>query len=126
VADNLRYAGYVKNARGARYALAHQKGDCTEFMALFVALCRADRIPARGIGGYVLKNSSIVKPAGYHNWAEFYHDGVWHAVDPQNNVFMPSLTEYIAMRIIGDPANSSLPAFSRFGFKGHGLAVRMN
>ncbi len=126
VADNVRYAGYLKNARGARYALTHKKGDCTEYMDLFVALCRADRIPARGIGGYVLKDSSVVKPASYHNWAEFYDDGVWIVVDPQNNVFMQNHADYVAMRILSASAGTSLPVFSRFGFKGEGLAVSMN
>jgi len=126
VADNVRYAGYVKNARGARYALIHKKGDCTEFMDLFVALCRADRIPARGIGGYVIKGSGVVKPASYHNWAEFYDDGVWNAVDPQNGVFMQNHTDYVPMRIISASAYTPLPAFSRFGFKGDGLKVSMN
>jgi len=126
VAGNVRYTGYVRNARGARYALAHKKGDCTEFMNLFVALCRADRIPARGIGGYVLKDSAVVKPASYHNWAEFYDKGVWNAVDPQNNVFMQNRTDYIAMRIISASTDTSSPAFSRFGFKGEGLKVSMN
>jgi hypothetical protein len=126
VADNVRYTGYVRNARGARYALTHKKGDCTEFMDLFVALCRADQIPARGIGGYVLKYSAVIKPASFHNWAEFYDDGVWKVVDPQNNVFMQNHTDYIAMRIIKASADTSLPAFSRFGFKGKGLKVNMN
>lgn len=126
VADNIRYAGYVKNARGARYALTHKKGDCTEFTNLFVALCRADRIPARGIGGYVLKGSGVVKPARYHNWAEFYDDGVWNTVDPQNSVFMQGHTDYVSMRIISASADTSLPIFSRFGFKGDGLKVSMN
>ena len=126
VADNVRYAGYVKNTRGARYALTHKKGDCTEFANLFVALCRADRIPARIIGGYVLKNSAVVKPASYHNWAEFYLDGVWNAVDPQNMVFMQNRSDYIAMRIISATAETSLPAVNRFGSKGEGLKVSMN
>ena len=126
VADNVHYAGYMHNPRGARYALAYRKGDCTEFMDLFVALCRANRIPARGIGGYVLKDGAILKPARYHNWAEFYDEGVWHLVDPQNKVFMQNHADYIAMRIISASADAPLVAFSRFSFKGEGLKVSMN
>jgi transglutaminase-like putative cysteine protease len=125
VAENVRYAGYVRNTRGARYALIHKKGDCTEFANLFVALCRADRIPARGIGGYVLKDSAVIKPTSYHNWAEFYDDGVWHTVDPQNKLFMPERSDYIATRIIHTTAEPSSPGFRRFGFKGDGLTVKM-
>jgi transglutaminase-like putative cysteine protease len=29
VSTNVRYAGYLKNARGALYALKHREGDCT-------------------------------------------------------------------------------------------------
>jgi len=42
VADNIDYAGYLKNNRGALYALTHREGDCSEFMYLFAALCRSD------------------------------------------------------------------------------------
>jgi hypothetical protein len=125
VADNVHYTGYMHKARGARYALAYRKGDCTEFMDLFVALCRADRIPARGIGGYVVKAGAILKPARYHNWAEFYDDGAWHLADPQNKAFMQNHTDYIAMRIISASADTSLAGFSRFSFKGEGLKVSM-
>ena len=34
VVDNVRYTGYSRDARGARYALLHKEGDCTEFMYL--------------------------------------------------------------------------------------------
>ena len=126
VTDNVRYTGYIRNERGARYALAHKKGDCTEFMDLFIALCRADRIPARGVGGYVIKDGAILRPESYHNWAEFYNEGVWHLVDPQNKAFRQNHTDYIAMRIISASADTSLPVFSRYGFKGEGLKVSMN
>jgi len=80
VSKNTNYAGYIKNDRGALYALRQKKGDCTEFMYLFVALCRANRIPARPIGEYICRNNCILKPSGYHNWAEFYDAGSWYIV----------------------------------------------
>ncbi len=82
VASHVNYIGYLKNPRGARYALKYKQGDCTEFMYLFMALCRAAGIPARGVGGYVTSKSTILKPAEYHNWAEFYDDGIWKIADP--------------------------------------------
>jgi hypothetical protein len=126
VAQNVQYAGYLSNDRGARYALTHKKGDCTEFMYLFVALCRANKIASRGIGGYISKESGILKPAGYHNWAEFYHNGTWKIADPQNKVFTANYDDYIAMRIISGSSDNSMPQFNRFGFKGEGLKVKMN
>ena len=43
VADNLEYTGYLRDNYGALYAYKNRKGDCTEFMSLFIALSRADR-----------------------------------------------------------------------------------
>ncbi len=54
VESHLKYACYDPNDNGALWALKQRKGDCTEFMYLFVALCRANNIPARGVGGVCL------------------------------------------------------------------------
>ncbi len=126
VAGNLEYAGYLRNTRGALYALRNRKGDCTEFMYLFVALCRADNIPARGIGGYVCNENAVLKPGNYHNWAEFYDYGVWRIADPQNKVFMQNDSSYIAMRIIKESPDNPMLQFNRFRVKGPGLKVKMD
>jgi transglutaminase-like putative cysteine protease len=125
-ANNIQYAGYVARDRGALYALKHKKGDCTEFMYLFIALCRANGIPARPIGGYICRNNCILRPSGYHNWAEFFDAGTWNSVDPQNKVFRERSSDYIAMRIIGDTAGNPMGNHHRFRYKGEGLEVRMN
>jgi len=125
VADRIQYAGYIKNDRGALYAHNHRKGDCTEHMYLFIALCRANNIPARGVGGYLCTENTVLRAAGFHNWAEFYHDGAWHIADPQNRVFMKKATDYIAMCIIGSQAAGIEKRFNQFAFKGDGLKVSM-
>ena len=126
VANNLRYTGYIKNDRGALYALKTKEGDCTEFMHLFVALCRANKIPARCIGGYVRRENATLKPADYHNWAEFYQDGAWRIADPQNRVFMKNQADYIATRIIKGSPHDTVKQFNRFQVKGNGLKAKMN
>ncbi len=126
VAHNLRSIGYLKNSRGALYALRNKEGDCTEFMSLFVALCRANRIPARGIGGYVCAGDCIVTPTAYHNWAEFYLDGAWRIADPQKKVFMENESQYVAMRVLGSSAGNTLGDFNRFRVDGDGLKAKMN
>lgn len=126
VADNVQYAGYLKNDRGALYALRNKKGDCTEFMYLFVALCRVNHIPARGIGGYVYSENNILKPDAYHNWEKFYDDGVWKIADPQKKVFMQIQSNYIAMRLIGESPRNPMGKLHRFQFTGNGLKVKMN
>ena len=126
VAGNVQYAGYIKNVRGALHALRNKKGDCTEFMYLFAALCRANGIPARGIGGYVLNENAVLKPNDYHNWVEFYNDGAWRIADPQKKIFMPNRSHYIAMQVINGSIQNPLGNYQRFRFAGDGLKVKMN
>lgn len=38
VAEHIEYSGYLKYPRGARYALTHKQGDCTEYIR---AVCRS-------------------------------------------------------------------------------------
>jgi transglutaminase-like putative cysteine protease len=126
VAQHLSYSGYTRENRGALYALKYKKGDCTEYMSLFVALCRASGISARGIGGYICPESTKLKPAAYHNWAEFHHNGSWQIADPQNKVLMQNQADYIAMRIIRASEDNPMGSFNRFHVKGQGLKVKMN
>ena len=126
VAGNLRYSGYASKNRGALYALEHKEGDCTEYADLFVALCRANGIAARPIGGYVCPQSGVLKARDYHNWGEFYEGGTWKLADPQNRVLMQNGADYIAMRIIHASENDPMGPYNRFRFKGEGLKVSMN
>ena len=126
VADNVRYSGYTGKDRGALYALEQKKGDCTEYADLFVALCRANGIAARPIGGFFCPQNSILKARDYHNWGEFYEDGSWKLADPQNRVLRQNAADYIAMRIIHASEDDPMGPYNRFRFKGEGLKVRMN
>jgi hypothetical protein len=126
VAGNVRYSGYAGKDRGALYALEHKEGDCTEYADLFVALCRANGIAARPIGGYVCPQSGVLKAGDYHNWGEYYEDSTWKLADPQNRVLMQNGADYIAMRIIHTSENDPMGPYNRFRFKGEGLKVSMN
>jgi transglutaminase-like putative cysteine protease len=126
VADNIQYAGYLRNARGALHALREKKGDCTEFMYLFAALSRANEIPARCIGGYVRSENAILRPNGYHNWVEFYDKGAWRIADPQRKIFMQNQSYYIAMHVISRSLKNPMGNYHRFRFAGKGLKVKMN
>jgi hypothetical protein len=92
---------------------------------MIVALCRANNIPARGVGGYVCRKNSIVHSADYHNWAEFYMDGKWRVADPSKKILMENEHQFIAMKIFGVPSMKSIGKFHRFRFSGEGLKVRM-
>ena len=126
VSSNIQYAGYLGNERGALYALNSKKGDCTEYMYLFAALCRANNIPARGIGGYVTSENAVLKPNGYHNWVEFYDGKVWRLADPQKKLFMQDQSHYIAMRVISESSDQAMGSYERFRVAGDGLKVKMN
>lgn len=123
VAAHIEYAGYIKKNRGAVYALKYRKGDCTEFAALFVALCRANKIPAHMLGGFICPSSTVISPGDYHNWAVFYLDGRWHPADPQNNKFMEKASHYIALQIIRPSAG--LNGFIISKVEGKGLKAKL-
>ncbi|CAB1063455.1 hypothetical protein D1BOALGB6SA_8238 [Olavius sp. associated proteobacterium Delta 1] len=126
VSGHVQHRGYLKKDRGALYAYLNKRGDCTEYMYLFTALCRAGGIPARGIGGYIAPQNLILKPAGFHNWAEYYDNERWHPADPQNNVFMRDGQDFIVMRIIAASPDQPEGRFNRFRIEGRGLKARMN
>jgi len=126
VASHVSYSGYAARDRGALYAFEQKKGDCTEYMDLFVALCRANGLPARRIGGYVSPQNAVLNARDYHNWGEFYLDGAWQVADPQNNALMQNQDDYIAMRIIRAAGDNPLGTYNRFQVKGEGLKARMN
>ena len=125
VRENLRDTGYDGTDRGALFALIQKKGDCTEYAALFVALCRRSGIPARAMGGYVARENMVLDPASFHNWAEFYADGRWHIADPHAGVFNDKGAPYVATRVLGE-SDSPLGHFARFRCLGEGIKAVMN
>jgi len=83
--DNLSYdkSGTGWGRGDINHACDLKRGNCTDFHALLIGLCRASGIPARFIIGFPIpegtKEGSI---GGYHCWAEFYLQGKgWIPVD---------------------------------------------
>lgn len=124
VSEKIAYSGYIKRARGALYALKYRKGDCTEFAYLFVALSRANGIPARIVRGFVCPNSAVLDLGDYHEWAEFYHNGQWHLADPQRKRLMREENTYIAFCIDRPSLDNSQSIVSLV--EGKGLKVKLN
>lgn len=76
VVDNLQYEYPDFESRGATKTLKKLKGDCGEFCAVFVSLCRSQGIPARTVTCNWLKS-------GGHQWAEvFLPPYGWVPADP--------------------------------------------
>lgn len=96
--NNIELSSYTADSKGAAYLLKNKTGDCTEFMYAFIALARANGIPARGISGFWIPGeSSLINAADYHDWAEFYDGDRWVLVDSSKQVFDSSLMNYIVI-----------------------------
>lgn len=127
VTDNIDYSGYSRETQGAVQTLITRRGDCTEFADLFVALACELNIPARRVSGYLSPDSGVLKSVNYHDWAEFYDDGVWRLADAQQRNFDTNYHDYVAMRI-DDFANcdGNDAGFRRFYVDTGGLTAKMD
>ncbi|HUU57573.1 MAG TPA: transglutaminase-like domain-containing protein, partial [bacterium] len=63
VVYNIRYEFPDPESRGAAKAFARRSGDCSDFSAVFCAMCRAEGIPARTV-------TACWPFGGGHVWAE--------------------------------------------------------
>lgn len=85
VIESMRYekpAGKGWGRGSIDWACREGYGNCTDFHALFMNLCRARGIPARFCLGVSLPRERRGTVAGYHCWAEFYvPGGHWVPVD---------------------------------------------
>jgi transglutaminase-like putative cysteine protease len=101
VSTNLEKTGYSLKERGAAWAYAGKKGDCSEFMHLFITLCRINDIPAQAVSGFRVKRDSHLDPDDFHDWARVFLNGRWRIADPYYNVFGEQEQLYIAFRFHG-------------------------
>lgn len=102
VTEYLSDAGFVQEDRGALYAFENKTADCTEYMYLYGALLRANKIPARMVSGFVVDSNKKLKAMDYHNWVEVFLDDIWRVVDPQGKKFMEEESSYVVMRTINN------------------------
>lgn len=128
VHQNIKYAGYTEQDRGAFYALKTRKGDCTEYMYLYTALIRSQGIPVRNMGGYIYGESKVLKPEDFHNWSEIYINGKWQVVDPQNGKFLEKQNNYIAFRVISNKISKKLTPTNtqRVAISNKNILIKMN
>jgi transglutaminase-like putative cysteine protease len=72
-----------------------KRGNCTDFHSLFIALMRAEKIPARFEIGFPLPKTTEGEIPGYHCWAEFHVDGEgWIPVDISEAWKAPALQNF--------------------------------
>lgn len=126
VESEIQDSGYVREDRGAAWALRERRGDCTERMYLFAALARANGIPARTVAGFVINESGVLHAGDYHNWAEFDSGSNWQIADPQLGAFGQEAQGYVAMRIISEGEVSPMGNSHRFLAFHDDVEVSMN
>ncbi len=68
----------------AETTLRRRRGSCNGKSRLFVALCRAQGIPARVVGGIILENE---EKRTSHLWAEVFYQNHWIPFDVLNQHF---------------------------------------
>ena len=80
----------------AVWACDAKRGNCTDFHSLFIALMRAEKIPARFEIGFPLPEKIPAGDiTGYHCWAEFHIDGEgWVPVDVSEAWKTPALRDF--------------------------------
>jgi transglutaminase-like putative cysteine protease len=98
---NLRYGGYTgAEFNDAISTLSNRGAICEGWAHLFIALARADGIPARYVGGYTLggkiaypldgsgnSTMTVVTQALPHGWVELWYPGAgWLPYEPQVSV----------------------------------------
>ena len=94
VVDNLEY-DYSRVREGAKRLGASEvlknknRAICTEYTDLFIALSRADSIPARELNGYAYTTNPVLQPLSLvqdvlHSWPEYWDSQkqAWIQIDP--------------------------------------------
>ncbi|MGB0581065.1 MAG: transglutaminase-like domain-containing protein [Limisphaerales bacterium] len=103
--DRMRYdkSGTGWGYGDAVYACDSRTGNCTDFHSYFIALARAEKIPARfSIGFTIPAGQDEGKIGGYHCWAEFHAADRWIPIDISEADKHPALKDYYLGR---HPAN---------------------
>ena len=97
--NNFHYVNQITNSNtgvltDALTALRRNRASCNGKSRLFVALCRAQGIPAKVIGGIILEN---VSKRTSHLWASVYYQGYWIPFDVLNQHFAQLPANYLAL-----------------------------
>lgn len=83
VCKHLKSDPKLEKNHGALWALQNKRGVCSEYADLFVALLRANKVPARVRCGYYLTEDFEPNRAPLHAWAEvYYQEYGWVPFEP--------------------------------------------
>ena len=80
--------------------LRDRRGVCQDFVHVMLGMCRAVKIPARYVSGYLYNGPAdqLTGAQASHAWSEVYvPDSGWRALDPTNN--QPADERYVRVAI---------------------------
>lgn len=81
--QHFRYVQGVTNiSTTAEDAFALGQGVCQDYSHIMISLCRLNGIPARYVVGMLMGEGLS------HAWVEIFHNNVWIAFDPTNNLIV--------------------------------------
>ena len=102
-------AGQPWGRGDARWACDSRYGNCTDFHALFISLCRDQKIAGRfEIGFSIPAPAGPGEIAGYHCWAKFLADNKWLPVDISEANKNPDLARYYFGNLTADRVTFSV------------------
>ncbi|MFW9980028.1 MAG: transglutaminase family protein [Candidatus Thorarchaeota archaeon] len=85
VRERVKLKTHLDVRLGAAEAAKGKEGDCDELSDLFIALCRAVKIPSRRVVGHYFRGGPEPEP---HAWSEIYLENKgWIPVDPALSSF---------------------------------------
>jgi len=93
-ADITRLTGFKKDTDDALSCLTIGKGACGGKSRLMAALCRTAGVPARTVGGLILKTGTWQVS---HMWVEAWIDGRWVPFCPTNGHFGAVPATYLTL-----------------------------
>jgi transglutaminase-like putative cysteine protease len=101
-------------ATSAGEAFALRRGVCQDFAHVFLAAARRLGVPARYVGGYLLRRDGVIDQEAGHAWVEGYVPGLgWVAFDPANGVCASDL--YVRVAVGLDYLDAAPVRGTRFG-----------
>jgi transglutaminase-like putative cysteine protease len=109
-------------ATTAAEAFALRRGVCQDITHIFIAAARRLGIPARYIGGHVLRSDGVLTQEAGHAWAEAYVEGLgWVGFDPTNKTCPTDAYVRVATGL--DYLGAAPVRGNRFGGSGETLKV---
>ena len=110
IKDNVDYSldsSTESVSQKASWVLKNKKGVCDEITSLFIAFCRALKIPAKYVSGVAYTNYNELNDFGAHAWAEVYIANKWIPFDITYNQMGYIDSSHIKLRESHDSASPS-------------------